>query len=97
MSMHFISGLRAALQASALNGIEGLVGLRVIILEDKIVRRAEFQKDIKKNQDLIFNIRTRTFVYLKLIKLLKNEQSLRNRQRTCIEDALKVLSVKEER
>lgn len=82
MSMHFISGLRAALQASVLKGIEGLVGLRVIILEDKIVRRAEFQKDIKKNQDLIFNIRTRTFVYLKLIKLLKNEQSLRNRQRT---------------
>lgn len=82
MSMHFISGLKAALQASVLKGIEGLVGLRVIILEDKIVRRAEFQKDIKKNQDLIFNIRTRTFVYLKLIKLLKNEQLLRNRERT---------------
>lgn len=80
--MHFISGLKAALQASVLKGIEGLVGLRVIILEDKIVRRAEFQKDIKKNQDLIFNIRTRTFVYLKLIKLLKNEQLLRNRERT---------------
>lgn len=41
------------------------MGLRVIILKDKIIRRAEFPKDIRKNWDLVSGIRTRNFVDLK--------------------------------
>lgn len=44
---------RAALQAFVLKGIEGLRGLRMIILEEVFVRRVGFQKVIKENKDLV--------------------------------------------
>ena len=82
--MHFISGLRAALQVFVLKGIEGLMGLTMIILEDKIVRRLESQKDIKKNQDLVSSIKTKTFFSFEVNQTLKKKGAVTEkwRQRT---------------
>lgn len=75
---------RAALQAFVLKGIEGLIGLRMIILE-VFVRRVGFQKVIKENKDLVDCYKK--FCWLEVNRKFEEWAAVRNGDRGYIQYA----------